>query len=152
LIAPIGGNRPQSPCIGVKKLLLGGNKAPNLPGRGGQGIFARMKDPEAIKVLIVNEDGQYLAGTAAHWEFTDDRSLAKVFDYSEDRVAEQIRLVRRVYGKVWVAVQLDPGEAFEFCDRCGGRMSAVEAFFDGKRFLCQDCRTFSEAPVYDRAE
>jgi len=105
-----------------------------------------MNDPEAIKVLIVNEDGQYLAGTAAHWEFTDDRSLARVFDYSEDRVAEQIRLVRRAYGKVWVAVQLDPSEAFEFCDRCGGRMSAVAAFFDGRRFLCQDCRSVASPP------
>lgn len=99
-----------------------------------------MNESEAVKVLIVNEDGQYLAGTAAHWEFTEDRSLAKVFDYAQDHVAEQIRLVRRVYGKVWVAIRLDPSEAFEFCDRCGGRMTAVEGYFDGKQIFCLECR------------
>lgn len=99
-----------------------------------------MNESEAVKVLIVNEDGRYLAGTAAHWEFTEDRSLARVFDYVADHVVEQIRLVRRVYGSVWVAVRLDPSEAFEFCDRCGGRMSAVEAYFNGRQFFCHECR------------
>ena len=47
-------------------------------------------DRETVKVLIVNDDGQYLAGTATNWEFTDDRSQARVFDYQEDRVAETI--------------------------------------------------------------
>jgi len=107
-------------------------------------MFGRMNDPAAIKVLIVNEEGQYLAGTAAHWEFTEDRSVAKVFDYLQDHVADQIRLVRRAYGKVWVAVRLDPSETFEFCDRCGGRMSAVEAFFDGQQFFCTDCKIHSQ--------
>ncbi len=102
---------------------------------------ARMNESETIKVLIVNEDGQYLAGTAAHWNFTEDRSLAKVFDYAKDHVVEQIRLVRRVYGTVWVAIRLDPSETFEFCDRCGGRMSSVEAFFTGREFFCNDCRS-----------
>ncbi len=88
----------------------------------------------------MNEDGQYLAGTAFHWSFTEDRSLAKVFDYLKDHVAEQIRLVRRVYGNVWVAVRLDPAEAYEFCDRCGGRMCSVEAFFDGRQFFCGECK------------
>jgi hypothetical protein len=110
------------------------------PGAEGDALFAALDESEAIKVLIVNEDGQYLAGTAAHWEFTEDRGLAKVFDYSKDHVAEQIRLVRRVYGKVWVAVRLDPSEAYEFCDRCGGRMTSVEAFFDGSQIFCWECR------------
>jgi hypothetical protein len=99
-----------------------------------------MKDRGAVKVLIVNDDGQYLAGTATAWEFTDDRSRARVFDYLGDRVAEQIELVRRAYGRVWIAVKLDPREAYEFCDRCGCRMAAFRAFFDGQQFLCADCR------------
>ena len=99
-----------------------------------------MKDRDAVKVLIVNDDGQYLAGTATAWEFTEDRSRAKVFDFLKDRVAEQIELVRRAHGKVWIAVKLDPREAYEFCDRCGCRMVAFRMFFDGKQFLCADCR------------
>jgi hypothetical protein len=99
-----------------------------------------MSEPETIKVLIVNEEGQYLAGTATQWEFTEERSRARVFDYFGDHVAEQIKLVRRAYGTVWIAVRLDPREAYEFCDRCGTRMMAFRAFFDGKEFLCPDCR------------
>jgi hypothetical protein len=98
-----------------------------------------MKDREAVKVLIVNDDGQYLAGTATEWEFTDDRTRARVFDYAGDRVAEQIELVRKAHGRVWIAVRLDPLEVYEFCDRCGCRMRAVRAFFDGRQILCSDC-------------
>ncbi len=100
----------------------------------------RMSGPEAIKVLIVNQDGEYLAGTARQWEFTEDRTRAKVFDYVQDHVAEQINLVRKVHGMVWIAVRLDPSEAYEFCDRCGTRMTAWRAFFDGTHFLCPSCR------------
>ncbi len=99
-----------------------------------------MNDTETIKVLIVNDDGQYLAGTAFAWEFTDDRSKAKVFDYHRDRVAESIELVRKTEGKVWIPVRLDPREVYEFCDRCGSRLRAFKMFFDGERFLCADCR------------
>jgi len=99
-----------------------------------------MNDRETIKVLIVNDDGQYLAGSAMHWEFTDDRSRARVFDYWEDQVAEKIELVRKAPGRVWIAVKLDPREVYEFCDRCGRRMRALRTFFDGQQFLCGDCR------------
>jgi hypothetical protein len=99
-----------------------------------------MNDREAVKVLIVNDDGQYLAGTATAWEFTDDRGRATVFDYHGDRVAERVELVRRVHGRVWIAVRLDSREVYEFCDRCGRRMRAVKTFFDGERFLCGECR------------
>ena len=100
-----------------------------------------MNQMGALKVLIVNDEGQYLAGTATHWEFTDDRTRARVFDYAGDRVAEMITLVRRSEGTVWVAVRLDPREAHEFCDRCGCRMEAWQTFFDGAQFLCHECRT-----------
>src|SRR5512143_2260206 len=85
-------------------------------------IMPPMNDRETVKVLIVNDDGQYLAGTAFDWEFTDDRSKARVFDYDGDCVAERIELVRKAEGKVWIAVRLDPREIYEFCDRCGCRL------------------------------
>ena len=99
-----------------------------------------MNDRETIKVLIVNDDGQYLAGSATDWEFTEDRGKAKVFDYHADRVAERIELVRKAQGRVWIAVKIDPREVHEFCDRCGHRMPAFRAFFDGQQFLCVDCK------------
>ena len=103
-------------------------------------MICRMTESEAIKVLIVNEEGQYLAGTGKYWEFTEDRSRARVFDYHADHVVDQIQLVRNAYGKIWVAVRLDPSEAYEFCDRCGSRMVATRSFFNGKEFLCAHCR------------
>jgi hypothetical protein len=105
--------------------------------------MSAMSDREAVKVLIVNDDGQYLAGTATEWTFTEDRTRAKVFDFVGDRVAEQIELVRRAHGLVWVAVKLDPMEVYEFCDRCGCRMSAFAAAYNGTLFLCVDCKKAS---------
>jgi hypothetical protein len=102
--------------------------------------MATMSEPVPIKVLIVNEDGHYLTGTATHWEFTDERQRARVFDYVQDQVREQLELVRKAHGAVWIAVRLDPREAYEFCDRCGTRMVAFRAFFDGQKFFCPDCR------------
>ena len=99
-----------------------------------------MNEPVAIKVLIVNEEGQYLAGTSTFWEFTEDRARARVSDYDADHVADQIQLVRKAHGTVWVAVKLDPSETYEFCDRCGARMNAWAAFFDGNQFFCRVCR------------
>ena len=99
-----------------------------------------MNDPVVDKVLIVNDDGQYLAGTATQWEFTDERSQARVFDYLEDRVADTIELIRRAHGRVWIAVKLDPREVYEFCDRCGSRTRAFRMYFDGGQFLCEGCR------------
>jgi hypothetical protein len=97
-------------------------------------------DLETAKVVIVNDDGQYLAGTATDWEFTDDRNRATVFDFWADHVAERIELVRRAHGRVWVAVKLDPCEVYEFCDRCGLRLRAFRIFFDGEHFLCDECK------------
>ena len=104
-------------------------------------------DPAAIQVLIINENGQYLSGTASHWEFTEDRSRARVFDYERDRVAEQIKLVRKAFGSVWIAIKLEPSEAYEFCDRCGGRAMALTVFFDGQQFLCADCRDAGQVEI-----
>jgi hypothetical protein len=103
-------------------------------------MLAAMNDAEAVKVLIVNDDGLYLAGTAFNWEFTDDRRKARVFDYHGDRVEERIELVRKAQGKVWVAVRVDPREVYEYCDRCGRRTRALRTFFDGRQFLCADCQ------------
>ena len=103
-------------------------------------MLPSMKGREAVKVLIVNDDGHYLAGTASEMEFTDDRSKAKVFDFHADRVQERIELVRKAHGQVWIALKIDPREVYEYCDRCGCRMLAFNTFFDGQRFLCAECR------------
>ena len=99
-----------------------------------------MNESGAIKVLVVNEDGQYLAGTATDWGFTEERTRARVFDYWQDHIPEMLSLVKNAHGIVWIAVKLDAREAYEFCDRCGSRMTALAAFFNGSEFLCEGCR------------
>ena len=108
-------------------------------------MLPSMKGREAVKVLIVNDDGHYLAGTASEMEFTDDRSKAKVFDFHADRVQERIELVRKAHGQVWIALKIDPREVYEFCDRCGCRMRSFRAFYDGTQFLCGDCKAAAHA-------
>jgi hypothetical protein len=113
----------------------------------GSVMMSGMTEPDEIKVLIINEEGQYLAGTGTHWEFTDERARARVFDYIGDHVADQIQLVRNAYGKAWVAVRLDPREAYEYCDRCGSRMVAMRSFFNGREFLCKACHEVDMSPA-----
>jgi hypothetical protein len=106
-----------------------------------------MNDAEAIKVLIVNEHGQYLAGTASHWEFTEDRWRARVFDFHKDNVTEQLGMVRKICGMIWIAVKLDLSETHELCDRCATRMSALNTVYDGGQFLCRECVAQANAPT-----
>ncbi len=99
-----------------------------------------MSDPHAILVLICNADGQYLADSGGPGELTRDRTRAAIFDYLRDRVAERIEVANRVHGTAWKPVLADPREGFETCDRCGRRVFAFNAFFDGRQFLCPACR------------
>jgi hypothetical protein len=99
-----------------------------------------MNDSPPIKVLIVNENGHYLAGTANEWGFTEERWRARIFDYWQDHIPEMLSLVKNAQHMVWIAVKLDATEAYEFCDRCGCRMTTLASFFNGMEFLCISCR------------
>jgi hypothetical protein len=74
------------------------------------------------------------------WEFTADMLRATVLDFEDDRIAEQLELVRRTQGINLEAVPLDPRMTHETCDRCERLVVAPLAFFDGANFLCPDCR------------
>jgi hypothetical protein len=93
-----------------------------------------------IKVLLRNVAGQYLAGVEPPWQLTTNRSRAAVFDYHLDHVAERLQVLEKAFGTPWRAARLDPREAYETCDRCGARVMAFKAFFEGGEFLCADCR------------
>ena len=93
-----------------------------------------------IKVFIRNGRGEYLAGDANNWFFTDDRSSALVLNYRADRVPEQLEALRKVQG---IALAADPValiEIYEACDRCKELFIPAMIFFDGSRFLCADCQ------------
>jgi hypothetical protein len=93
-----------------------------------------------MKVFIHNTAGQYLAGGAKELFFTNDRSLALVLDYRADRVPEQLDLIRRTHGITLVVDPVPLSDIYETCDRCKDLFPPFMVFFDGKRFLCSDCR------------
>jgi hypothetical protein len=102
--------------------------------------FNKPGPPPDIKVFILNGEGEYLAGDARDWFFTQDRSRAAIFSYQADRVPEQLEVIRKAEG-----IHLEPepvplNEIYEMCDRCKDLFMPFMTFFDGKSFLCEDCR------------
>ena len=63
------------------------------------------KECAGKKVLIKREDGKYMTRDrkTGDWTWTDDRDQAYIYDYNEDRVAEQLQEVERRYQAIWSA-------------------------------------------------
>lgn len=99
-----------------------------------------MDDLHAIKVLIRNPEGKFLAGHEDGWWFTDDRARARVFDYLSDHIGEQLELLRDTGGRGWSVVPIDPKEIHEVCDQCGRYFLSFRVFFDGQHYTCAECR------------
>lgn len=100
----------------------------------------RPNEPQDYKVFVRNRRGKYLAQDANGLFFTEDRSVALVFDYRADSVAEQLEVIGRTYGVALAADPVPPQEIYETCDRCQDLFMPFMTFFDGKQFLCADCR------------
>jgi hypothetical protein len=93
------------------------------------------------KVFIRNPRGKYLAQDANGLFFTEDRSAALIFDYRGDAVADQLELIGKTYSIHLVADPVPPEEIYETCDRCKELFMPFMTFFDGKQFLCAECRS-----------
>jgi hypothetical protein len=93
-----------------------------------------------LRVVIRNHEGKYLAGGTGHSFFTEERSSAAVFLYVGDRVAEQLEAVRETQGLALEAVPIPVEEIYEMCDRCKEFFMPFMVFFDGRTFMCADCR------------
>ena|ERR1035441_3386593 len=97
-------------------------------------------EPPDIKVFIRNPRGKYLAQDANGLFFTEDRSAALIFNYQADAVLEQIEMIGRTHGISLAAEPVPPEEIYETCDLCKDLFMPFMTFFDGKQFLCPDCR------------
>jgi hypothetical protein len=93
-----------------------------------------------IKVFIRDAHGKYLAQDANGLFFTEDRSVAIVLNFQGDRVLQQLEAIREAHGIDLVADPVPLDEIYEMCDRCRELFIPFMTFFDGKRFLCPDCR------------
>jgi hypothetical protein len=96
--------------------------------------------PPDIKVFIRNAGGKYLAQDDNGLFFTEDRSAAMVFDYRGDSVTQQLETIQRVHGMALAADPVPPEEIYEVCDRCKDLFMPFMTFFDGKQFLCRECK------------
>jgi hypothetical protein len=97
-------------------------------------------EPPDIKVFIRDARGKYLAQDANGLFFTEDRSAAVVYNYRADGVPEQLETIQRVHGITLAADPVPPEEIYETCDRCKDLFMPFMTFFDGKQFLCPECR------------
>ena len=93
-----------------------------------------------IKVFIRSPHGKYLAQDGNGLFFTEDRSVAIVLNFEADRVVEQLETIHRTQGIKLAADPVPPEEIYETCDRCKELFMPFMTYFDGKRFLCLDCR------------
>ena len=96
-------------------------------------------------VRVRNSEGQYLVGTGGQLEFCSDIKKARVFDCRRDQVEYQLAWVRLAHGISLEAEPVDPKEIYETCDRCGRLALSFQIFFDGKRYLCAECRDSSSS-------
>ncbi len=85
----------------------------------------------------------YLAQDGNGLFFSNDRAAAIMLNYQSDHVAEQLEALRQTHGIVLIADPVPVGEIYETCDRCKELFMPWMTFFDGKRFLCSDCRKLS---------
>ena len=93
-----------------------------------------------VKVLILTADGHYLAQTRGGWRLASKRSDATIFDYPAPGFADEIGKIPDVLGAVFVLQPADSFKADEICDGCGRVVKPSSAFFDGKWFLCPECK------------
>ncbi len=98
-------------------------------------------EPHAIHVVLQNCEGRYLAGQTGSWSFSDHLDQARVFDYVADHIPEQLEILEQSHGITLIALPLDPRERYESCDRCGARLMAFKIYYDGRQYLCPECRT-----------
>jgi len=103
-----------------------------------------------IRVLIHDGKGRYLGGVPEDWFLTQDRSLAMIFSYEADHIAEQLQELRQAYGLELQPEPVPLEEIYETCDHCKELFMPVMTYFDGKRFLCPDCRDRVPSPSRER--
>ncbi|MCX6928772.1 MAG: hypothetical protein NT154_37005 [Verrucomicrobia bacterium] len=100
----------------------------------------KSSQPPDIKVFIRTAQGKYLAQDDNGLFFTEDRSAAIVLNYRADLVPEQLEMIGKTHGIALTADPVPPAEIYETCDRCKELFMPFMTFFDGKQFLCADCR------------
>ena len=100
-----------------------------------------------IKVFIRTAQGKYLAQDANGLFFTHDRSSAIVLNFEADEVPKQLETIQKTQGVHLAAEPVPLEEIYESCDRCKELFMPFMTFFDGKRFLCPDCRRLVAASV-----
>ena len=98
-------------------------------------------DTPDIRVMIRNAQGNYLAQDDHGLFFTNNRSAAMVFYYRSDCVADQLEELQKTQGIALAAEPVPPEEIYERCDRCQDLFLPWMTYFNGKEFLCVDCRS-----------
>jgi len=103
-------------------------------------ITGKLDSPMDIKVFIKNAQGKYLAEDDHGLFFSADRKGALILNYRADQVEAQLESIQKAHGITLVPDPVPPEEIYETCDRCKELFLPLMTFFDGKTFLCPECR------------
>jgi hypothetical protein len=94
----------------------------------------------STKVVIRTTQGRYLGGDVNSLRLVNDIYGAVLLDPAEVQMEETLLELQNVTGLVFEAMPLKMEEVFETCDGCGQMAVPFTVFFDGRKFLCLDCR------------
>ena len=72
-----------------------------------------MSTEQDIKVVIKNEDGQYLSMVRGEISFVDRKERAFVYDLEGDRVEKQLFVVEQEFGGKWSWEELGNTQAVD---------------------------------------
>ena len=101
-------------------------------------------------VRVRNSEGKYLTEEGGQLGFCSDIKRARIFDCRRDRVEHQLAYLRLMRGLVLEVEPVDPKEIHETCDCCGRLALSFQVYFDGKRYLCEQCRDGSASDLPSR--
>ena len=92
-------------------------------------------------MLVQTLDGRYLTGEGEAWTLTNDWAKAAILDFPALHLADKLKTIPNAAENIFVLVPFDAFSPYETCDRCGRRVRSWKTFFDGRQFLCPQCRT-----------
>ena len=99
-----------------------------------------MASPENPKFVVRTPDGMYLSRGQKGLSFVNDIYGAVLLDPKEVKVEDLLLKLQTLTGVLFEAVPLVLEEVFEICDQCAQLAVPLQVFFDGKSFLCPNCR------------
>ena len=101
---------------------------------------ASVVHPGSGPVRLLNSQGQYLAQGNKEFMFTTDADRAMVFEYDEGKAQKLVAFFADKKGIPLTIEYVEDPDVYEWCDNCKEMQLPHDTFFNGRTFLCLDCK------------